>query len=707
MTFHALYAITSTCKSQIMTKYLCALALFISFTTRAQTFSGTGGSIPDAAPGVYFTLPVSGLSAITLDHTFGLVQVCININHTYDGDLEAKLIAPDGTVISLFTNIGGGGTNFTATCFDSVSTSLPVSSGAPPFTGTFLPEGCLGNLNNGQNGNGTWRLLIQDDASADTGSVIDWQLTFGSGAPTPLVLSTDIPLVILNTNGQTIPDGSRIFANMKVIDNGVGFLNHSTDPGNVYDGNIDISIRGASSASYPQKSYVLTTYGADTATDTNVVIFGMPSEHDWILLSGYNDKSFIRNTLMFKLANSMGHYATRTRHCEVMLNGEYVGVYIFVEKIKRDANRVNISKLKTTDISGDQLTGGYIFEHNFPSPGWTTQHAPDSCNTRFYEFKYAYPSFDSIQPQQDSYIQHFVDTLENRLFGMAPFDSVWGYRPKINSSSFVDYLLCNEMSWNNDGFKKSMFFHKNKDSNDPALHAGPIWDFDWSLKRMPWTPTDYSGWMYTADPCTGDVLFLPWWNIMMNDTLFQNEARCHWEYFRQHAFHTDSINRYIDSMALLLNQAQARHFARWAILGINTGTPEAPPFSLSYQEEIDTLKSTIGKRLLWMDANLPGHCWDPYDPNPTPTLGIAKNTRATLLSCAPNPAGNKFTISYSGGNATSVKIYSQIGQLIYAQQVSGTLLDLPVDCAKWSTGIYLVCVQCASGEPAVVKVLIE
>ncbi len=688
-----------------MIRYFLAIILLLSLQVQGQTFSGTGGSVPDAAPGGYFDLPVTGLSSTTLTHAFGLVRVCININHTYDGDLEAKLIAPDGTVVSLFTNIGGGGDNFTATCFDSVSTSPGIGSGTPPFTGTFLPEGCLGNINNGQNGNGTWRLFVQDDAASDTGIVVDWQLTFGSNAPTPFAMSTDLPLVMLNTHGQTILDGPRIFANMKVIDNGTGMLNHSTDPGNVYDGTIDISIRGASSASYPQKSYVLTTYQADSTTDSNVVFFGMPSEHDWILLSGYNDKSFIRNTLMFRLFNSMGHYATRTRHCEVMLNGEYMGVYIFMEKIKRDANRVNISKLRVQDTTGDQLTGGYIFEHNFPYPGWTTHYAPDSCNTRFYEFKYSYPSGDSIRPQQASYIQHVVDTLENRLYGPLPIDPVWGYRPKINSSSFVDYFLCNEMSWNNDGFKKSMFFHKTRDSHDPTLHAGPIWDFDWSLKRMPWTPTDVSGWMYTAEPCTGDVLFLPWWKIMMTDTVFQNEVRCHWEYFRQHAFSNDSIDHYIDSMALLLNQAQARHFSRWAILGINVGTPEAPPFATSYQEEIDTMKAIIQRRLVWMDANLPGHCYVPYNPDTTTSISIIKTQVSGGVACSPNPATNSFTVSCNGVKATSIKVYSQIGQLVYVQQVPANATDINIDCTRWSSGLYLVSVQQVNQPPILIKVI--
>ena len=592
------------------------LLIVLCLHGNAQTFTASGGSIPDASPAVNFTIPVTGLSSNALNHSFGLTQICININHTYDSDLEARLIAPDGTVISLFTNIGGNGHNFLHTCFDSLASAPPISSGIAPFSGVFLPEGNIGNVNNGQNGNGVWTLQVQDDAAVDTGSVVNWSISFGPSAPVPFILTSDIPLVILNTNGQSIPNGSKIFAKMKVVDNGTGAINHSSDPGNVYSGNIGITIRGAYSASLPQKPYGLTTLTADSTADSNVVMLNMPSEHDWILLAGYNDKSFIRNTLMYKLFNDMGHYASRYRHCEVILNGEYQGIYIFLEKIKRDNNRVNISKLQTSDISGNALTGGYIFTHDYPDAGWTSVYSPPACNDRYYDYEYNYPSANNIQPQQADYIHHIVDTLENRIYSPLFADPVWGYRPKINSNSFVDYLLCSEMSWNNDGYKKSMYFHKNKDSHDPTVHAGPIWDFDWALKRMPWTPTDYSGWKYEQSPCEGDVLYLPWWNIMMGDTVFQNEVKCHWEYYRQHTFHTDSINRYIDSMAILLHQAQERHFIRWPILGINTGTPESPPFSATYQEEIDTLKSILQQRMRWMDLNLPGNCNHSYVPVP-------------------------------------------------------------------------------------------
>ena len=312
-----------------MKKYFTIAILFFAIKTQAQTFSGSGGSIPDNGPAVAFNISVSGLGATTLNQSFGVVQVCLNINHTYDGDLVAKLIAPDGTVVSLFTNIGGGGQNFVNACFDSVASSLPIGSGSAPFTGTFLPEGCLGNFNNNQNGNGIWTLQIQDVAAQDTGAVISWQITFGNNAPTPFNMTSNIPLVILNTNNQSIPYGSSssIFAEMKIIDHGIGQINNSNDAPNVYNGKININVRGHYSAALPQLPYGLTTYKHDESNDSDVTIFNMPLEHDWILLAGYNDKSFVRNTLMYKLFKDMGHYDARTKHCEVILNGEYLCLF--------------------------------------------------------------------------------------------------------------------------------------------------------------------------------------------------------------------------------------------------------------------------------------------------------------------------------------------------------------------------------------------
>ena len=88
----------------------------------------------------------------------------------------------------------------------------------------------------------------------------------------------------------------------------------------------------------------------------------MPIENDWILYAPYSDKALMRNFLTFDLGRKMGHYSPRTVYCELVINGDYKGIYILMEKIKRDNDRVDIAKLDSDDLAGDSLTGGYIIK---------------------------------------------------------------------------------------------------------------------------------------------------------------------------------------------------------------------------------------------------------------------------------------------------------------------------------------------------------
>jgi hypothetical protein len=177
----------------------------------------------------------------------------------------------------------------------------------------------------------------------------------------------DIPLVVIEVNGGfSIPDEPKIKAHIKIIDHGPGQLNFASDSGNIYDGNAGIEVRGAYSASLPQKPYGFETRDS-VAENLNVSLLGMPEENDWILLANYNDKAFLRNSLAGQIFRSMGHYAPRTMHCEVIVNGSYNGIYVLTEKIKRDKNRVDIARLEPTENHGDYVTGGYIFKTDYSS----------------------------------------------------------------------------------------------------------------------------------------------------------------------------------------------------------------------------------------------------------------------------------------------------------------------------------------------------
>ena len=281
------------------------------------------------------------------------------------------------------------------------------------------------------------------------------------GAPlhTQTLSSSKLPLVILQTGGLPISD-NRIEAQLRIIDNPAGQPNRPDDPP-AYTGATSIRLRGNYSASLPQKPYALELHGTD-GQDTSAALLGMPKEEDWILLATWNDKSFVRNSLMFELARRSGHWAPRTRHVEVLLNGQYQGIYVFCEKIKRDANRVDIKKLNPDDNELPALDGGYIFKHDY---GWdfiTDNWRPKFCSDRVLNFEWDYPKPEEITPEQRNYLVSYVDQMEKALFSPGFADSLSGYRAFLDLPSWVDYFLLSEFSGNVDAYKKSMFFHKDR-----------------------------------------------------------------------------------------------------------------------------------------------------------------------------------------------------------------------------------------------------
>ena len=255
----------------------------------AQTFTGgTGPILDNQTIDIPLTVSVPQTSINTT--TFGVETICLNLTHTYLADLTIQIVAPDGTVKNLASGIGGGDDDMTNTCFN-VNAATSISAGTAPFTGTFIPMGQMGAVNNGQNPNGTWYLRISDNYGADEGELIDWTLTFGSAPADYFEFSeSDLPIVVINTNGNAIDYDIKITADMGIVYNGPGNRNHLIDPFNEYNGKIGIEYRGNYSLSLPQKPYSIELIdNLGVAIDSS--IFGMPTENDWLLLANYNDKS--------------------------------------------------------------------------------------------------------------------------------------------------------------------------------------------------------------------------------------------------------------------------------------------------------------------------------------------------------------------------------------------------------------------------------
>ena len=185
----------------------------------------------------------------------------------------------------------------------------------------------------------------------------------------------------------------------------------------------------------------------------------------------------LRNAITYELGRKMGPaWQPRYKWCEVYLNGSYIGVYMLIEKIKRDANRVDINKLKPDEISGDNLTGGYIVKADKIADLTSAEYFYTYPTNRYYTarnyaFTYVYPKYNEIVSQQNTYIKNYLTTLENTLNGSSFKDPVNGYRKYMDLNSFVDFQIINELANNVDGYHYSTFFYKKKDSDGGKLFA--------------------------------------------------------------------------------------------------------------------------------------------------------------------------------------------------------------------------------------------
>lgn len=444
--------------------------------------------------------------------------------------------------------------------------------------------------------------------------------------------SSNLPIFVINTNGQKIPDEPKIKVHLGIIYNGEGIRNNISDSFNHYNGYIEIEIRGSSSQIFPKKSYAVETIDAKgNSIDTSLL--GLPAENDWIFYGPYPDKSLIRDVLSYKLFADMGHYASRSKFFELIINNEYVGVYALLEKIKRDKNRVDIAKLNPEDIEGDELTGGYIFKidktEGSNTNGWYSTFLPYPNAWQRVLYQYHYPEGDEIVYQQSEYLKNKVYEFESCMNSSSfnqPFD---GYYDKIGLDSFVDGFIISELSRNVDGYRLSLFMHKDKDSNGGKIRFGPIWDYNFTFGNADYySAWSTSGWQLYVD--FRDDPFQPpfWWRKLMTDKIFTNKISARWNKLIQSELSSQRILHLVDSLSALLNEAQQRNFSKWKILG----TYVWPNYFIgnTFESEINYLKTWITYRINWMNSIIPKDFsevnWKNYDE----TINILPNAEKVI-----------------------------------------------------------------------------
>jgi hypothetical protein len=229
--------------------------------------------------------------------------------------------------------------------------------------------------------------------------------------------------------------------------------------------------------------------------------------------------------------------------------------------------------------------------------------------THTNEFYFVEPDHDQITPVQKAWLKRHLNEFEAALYGANFRDSAKGYPAYIDADSFIDYHLITEMTKNVDGYRFSVFYHKDRGGK---IKADPIWDWNLSFGnangKQGWMP-EYWLWPQLDDKdCT-------WFRRLFDDPDFGQRYVDRWAQLRTNVFATKRILARVDELSALLQESQKRNFDKWPILGraIN------PSYfaGATFDEEVTWMKKFIEARLNWIEKQFP----------PTPTLSISSDAK--------------------------------------------------------------------------------
>lgn len=420
---------------------------------------------------------------------------------------------------------------------------------------------------------------------------------------------THLPLVQIDTDGAEIPgapvrdaEGHRIAytttesgeseltCRVTIVDNETE--NNHADDAPAVSSLAQVRIRGNSSRYFDKKNYSL-TFVTEAGENNPQEVMGMAAHHEWVLHGPYLDKTLIRNYLWYNLAGELMDWAPNVRFCEVMINGEYNGLYLMTETITagNDGSRLDISVDKK-----DNSFSGYILRLDRGSENTLKNIEPFSLYSGRIStgnINIVYPGTANITEElSESICQDFSD-FEHMLYSFDFDHSQYGYEKNIDVDSFVDYFLLNEFTCNYDAGTYSTYIYKGLDGK----YRMCVWDYNNSCDNYQEQAVATDG--FSLQECL-------WYYMIIKDEAFTDALIERYYELRETYFSEEYLNDYIDSVSAFLGDAIDRNFEKWGYSFASDDNLLYPAERnlRSYEDAIAQLKAFIAERGSWMDENI-------------------------------------------------------------------------------------------------------
>lgn len=435
-------------------------------------------------------------------------------------------------------------------------------------------------------------------------------------------LCTHLPIISIETGGQKIPgtpivledgisvgyetseEGSEeILTSFSVIDE-AGVWHHMTDKPSV-EASAFFRIRGNSSRRFSKKNYRIRLVDENNPEmEINLPLMGITSGSEWALHGPFLDKTLIRNYMWMNLSAEIMGYAPNVRFFEMILDGEYQGVYVLMETIREGEGRVDLRNYKQGDpmfsylVRLEPKTNPYKVIDNFTF--YTERLEEDT------KLELIYPGISNQTEIVKQYVKTDINDIERRLFSRKISDdpdSIWEY---LDIYSFADYYILQEFLAINDMFSASTYFYKDVRGK---LHIGPAWDYNNSLNNF-----------FTELPENEFLLSQRvWYSQLMKSERFVEYVISRYHKLRKRVLSEEYLMEYAKDVEKWLGTSINRNFDKWgysfdvAQLSIyekkrplrnieDTTEEELNPSN--YQEAMEWMLEYMEERGQWMDENI-------------------------------------------------------------------------------------------------------
>ena len=292
--------------------------------------------------------------------------------------------------------------------------------------------------------------------------------------------------------------------------------------------------------------------------DTKQPLLGMNSNRHFCLLPHADDQyAKLKNTMGFELSRRIGlSYTPDQVPVEVVLNGQYIGLYFLTEKIRVGINRVNIEEQKDGETDPAEITGGWLLEIDNYKDDNTIKFKEWDEGDRYNWIRFTPHYPENLSNLQRQFITQFL--LQTNAAIYTPDKSSTEWEEYIDIDSLVCFYIVAEIIDNIESFNGSCFMHKHK-GDSTRLIFGPVWDMGNSFERTNLSDaTDFDYFIYE-----GERFQAHWIKEIAKFPHFQEKVREHWKEFYDTGFNGLDIDRFIDEHVSSIRQAWSCHALRW------------------------------------------------------------------------------------------------------------------------------------------------